>query len=268
MSQRFRTALLLLSILSFGCGRSGEPDTMQENTAFQLYLLIGQSNMAGRGVVAEEDRTPRDRVMMLSRDSAWVPAVDPMHFDKPIAGVGPGRAFGIAIAESDPSVRVGLIPAAVGGSPISTWEPGAYYEATDSHPYDDAMERAKRAIRDGTLKAILWHQGESDSHEGPAAEYHDNLVALIGRLRTALDAPDVPFLIGQLGQFDEAPWDEWKEMVDAAQRTVAEELPNVYYVSSDGLQDKGDALHFSADAARELGRRYAETYLSAVRPSH
>jgi hypothetical protein len=220
--------------------------------------------MAGRGVVADEDRLPHDRVMMLNRDSIWVPAVDPMHFDKPIAGVGPGRSFGIAVADANPSIRVGLIPAAVGGSPISSWAPGAFYEETGSHPYDDALRRARRAMRDGTLKAILWHQGESDSHEGPAPAYHDRLVALIARLKADLDAPDIPFLIGQLGQFDEAPWDEWKEMVDEAQQTLADDLPHVYFVGSDDLRDKGDAIHFSAEAARELGRRYARAYLNAT----
>jgi hypothetical protein len=54
-------------------------------------------------------------------------------------------------------------------------------------------------------------------------------------------------------------------MVDAAHRALPSRLPNVRYVSADGLAHKGDTLHFSAPAARELGRRYAEAYLTLER---
>ena len=81
-----------------------------------LYLLVGQSNMAGRGVVEEQDKTPHARVLMLSKEGKWVPAIDPMHFDKPAAGVGLGKTFGQLIAEANPGVTIGLIPCAVGGS--------------------------------------------------------------------------------------------------------------------------------------------------------
>ena len=87
----------------------------QAPTAMRLFLLIGQSNMAGRGTVEELDRTPVAHVWMLNQQGQWVPAVEPMHFDKPkVAGVGPGRAFGAAIATATPSAEIGLIPAAVG----------------------------------------------------------------------------------------------------------------------------------------------------------
>lgn len=82
----------------------------------ELYLLIGQSNMAGRGKVDEESKQIHPRVFMLNKDGQWVPATDPLHFDKPSAGVGPGLAFGKALAEAAPEVRIGLIPCAVGGT--------------------------------------------------------------------------------------------------------------------------------------------------------
>ena len=124
---------------------------------FHLFLLAGQSNMAGRGAIAPEDKVPHPRVLMLDRNGNWVPAVDPVHFDKPFAGVGPGRRFAILLAESDPSITVGLIPAACGGSPLSTWVPGASWKETESHPYDDALARTRKAMESGTLKGILWH---------------------------------------------------------------------------------------------------------------
>ena len=95
---------------------------------FHLYLLVGQSNMAGRGRVAAEDRKPLPRVVSFSKEGTWVPAVDPLHFDKPrVVGVGLGRSFAIEVAGKNPAVTIGLVPCAVGGSPISSWEPGGFH---------------------------------------------------------------------------------------------------------------------------------------------
>ena len=122
---------------------------------FHLYLLVGQSNMAGRGKVEAQDKKPHSRVLMLNKGNAWAPAVDPLHFDKSMAGTGLGKTFGIRVAESNPEVAVGLIPCAAGGSPISTWAPGGYHGQTKSHPWDDAVKRAKIAMKEGVLKGIL-----------------------------------------------------------------------------------------------------------------
>jgi hypothetical protein len=233
-------------------------------TSLQLFLLAGQSNMAGRGVVEDQDRVENPRVLMFDRTQTWKPAVDPVHFDKAIAGVGPGRSFGIALANADSTIRVGLIPVAIGGSPISSWEPGALDRATQTHAWDDAIARAKAAMKDGELKAILWHQGESDSNAEAAPLYEQRLRALIERFRTELGNPTLPFIIGQLGRFDGKAWDAPRIQVDSVQRALAAVMPNVAFVSSEGLKDKGDNTHFTAAAARELGRRYAEAYLRLV----
>lgn len=234
-------------------GRSG---------SMHLFLLAGQSNMAGRGRVADEDRTAHPRVRMFSRDSQWVSAIEPMHFDKPIAGVGPGRSFGVAIADADASIDVGLVPTAVGGSPVTAWEPGVLYPETGAHPWDDSIRRAKAAMQAGQFKAILWHQGEADANPGAAPLYEQRLRALIARFRTELGNPSLPFIVGQLGRFPGRTWTDAYIQVDAAHRRIAADVPNVAFVSSDGLGDNGDNLHFSADAAREFGRRYAAAYLT------
>jgi hypothetical protein len=259
-------ALALPLLLSVACtstrptARSGGawPDELQ------LFLLAGQSNMAGRGGVEAQDRVANPRVLMLDRTLHWMPATDPVHYDKPIAGVGPGRSFALAIAASDPSARIGLIPAAVGGSPISSWEPGSLDPATKTHPYDDALARARVAMRDGRLRAILWHQGESDAHPGLSERYADKLRALIVRFRSDLGAPDLPFIIGELGQFATKPWNADVRRVDSVHRAIAATMPNVAYVSSDGLRDKGDTLHFDAASQRLFGERYARTYLAVI----
>lgn len=230
-----------------------------------IFVLAGQSNMAGRGDVAPEDRQVHPRVWMLNRGAAWVPAVEPMHFDKPIAAVGPGRAFGAAIAEAMPDVHIGLVPAAVGGSPITTWAPGVRYPETGAYPWDDAARRVKAAVARGRVRAVLWHQGESDGNDADAPHYEARLRALIARFRTEFSDPALPFLIGQLGRFEGKPWTPGYEQVDAAHRRVAADTPGVAFVPSEGLGDKGDQLHFSAEAARELGRRYARAYLALAR---
>lgn len=259
--RRLLPAIVIVAcIFLAACQEEKKPDPLSGVRALDMFLLIGQSNMAGRGVIEDVDRTANPNIKTLSIDGEWVPAIDPIHFDKPIAGVGPGRSFARGVLEADRSRTIGLIPSAVGGSPISTWEAGAYYESTDSHPYDDAIKRAKEAMEHGEIKAVLWHQGESDSKAELAPLYKDKLITLIDRLRVDLGNPDLPFLIGQLGQFEDVHWDEWQTMVNAAHEDVAREMAHVYFVPSDGLGHKGDSLHFSAEASREFGRRYAHVY--------
>jgi hypothetical protein len=260
--------LLLSCAVLWGAVASGlaESVVLPPKDKFHLFLLVGQSNMAGRGALTPADKTPHPRVLMLNKAGEWVPAVDPLHFDKPtMAGVGIGRTFAAAIAEANPGITLGLIPCAVGGSPIDTWKPGVFYNATQSHPWDDALRRAQAALAAGTLKGILWHQGESDSTRELAPTYEAKLRDLIARFRTELKSPNAAFLIGQLGRFEQSPWSEFKTQVDRAQRDVAQKVPNVAFVSAEGLKDKGDKTHFDADSYREFGRRYAAAYLELVR---
>lgn len=224
-----------------------------------VFLLAGQSNMAGRGAVGEVDRTPHPRVHTLNKEDKWVIAVDPIHFDKPArAGTGPGLAFGKAIAEQNPDIRVGLVPTAVGGSPIEAWTPGGYHEQTGLHPWDDALRRLQVALRSGEIKAILWHQGESDARAERAPLYEARLHDLVRRFREVAGNDDLPFIVGQLGQFKE--WSEGRQLVNAVHENVPNKIANTKFVPSDGLTDKGDGTHFDAPSARELGRRYAEAY--------
>ncbi|MEO7412350.1 MAG: sialate O-acetylesterase [Opitutaceae bacterium] len=244
----------------------GQSSPLPAKENFHLFLLVGQSNMAGRGVPFPEDKVPAARVLMLNQAGEWVPAVDPLHFDKPaVIGVGIGRSFGLAVAAATPGVTIGLIPCAVGGSPIDAWKPGAFYAETKTHPWDDAMIRARLALQSGTLKGILWHQGESDSKPELAPAYAAKLLDLVKRLRTELNAPNVPFIAGQMGRFEGAPWDEHRTRVDQAQRELPNKVPHVAYVTAEGLKDKGDKIHFDTASFRELGRRYAEAYLKLGR---
>lgn len=234
---------------------------MAQDQNFHLYLLIGQSNMAGRGKVESQDETIHPRVFTLNKENKYKPAIDPIHFDKPqIAGVGPGLTFGKTMANYNASIRIGLIPCAAGGSPITVWKPGGYWKQTDSQPYDDAIKRTKIAVKDGVLKGILWHQGASDSNENDAELYEDRLVALIDALRTELELPDLPFVVATLGDFFVKRCPE-AQIVNNALRRIPQLVKHTACVGSSGLEHKGDILHFSAEAARELGRRYADAMM-------
>jgi hypothetical protein len=249
-----------------GCGsQAPEPEPEAAEPPIWLFVLAGQSNMAGRGVVEALDSTPHLRVFALKQDGSWGPATEPLHWDKPaIIGVGPGYAFGRAMAERFPEVRIGLIPTAVGGSSIRAWTPGGLHEQTQSHPWDDALERIKRAreITDGELKGIIWHQGESDS-----ADYHDEYAAaiadLIARFRSELGEPNLPFVAGQMGAFyvDAHPG---SEVVNAAIADLPNQVKNTAFVSAEGTAHKGDDVHFDSASARTMGERYAEAMAGLV----
>jgi hypothetical protein len=259
-NRRFVVTAIFFSLTFLGGAAAEVPAKLPPREKFQIFLLIGQSNMAGRGTVAPEDQTPHPRVLMLNKAGQWVPAIDPMHFDKAAAGVGLGKTFGTQLAEANPGITIGLIPCAVGGSPIDAWKPGAFYAATKSHPWDDAIQRAHLALKDGTLAGILWHQGESDSSDALAPGYEVKLHDLIARLRKEFDAPDVLFIAGQMGQFAENPWSDAKKQVDKAHQDLSKTVRNTAFVSSAGLNHKGDKVHFDAASYREFGKRYAEAF--------
>lgn len=75
-----------------------------------LFLLLGQSNMAGRGFLNATNRVPAERVAKLDRNDRWVPGEEPIHFDKPSAGAGPAASFARAVADRDPGGGTGPVP--------------------------------------------------------------------------------------------------------------------------------------------------------------
>ncbi|NCU02799.1 MAG: polysaccharide deacetylase family protein [Chitinophagaceae bacterium] len=237
------TVIFLLLISLFGHAQT-KPDSN-----VHVYLLIGQSNMAGRGAVDAESKVIDPQIIMLDSQNHWVPATDPVHFDKPIAGVGPAISFAKQIKGNNKHVKIALVPCAWGGSPIKVWEPGEKYFA--AHPYDDALARIKIAMQTGVLKGILWHQGESDNDSARATIYLSKLKALVNRLRTDLQMPELPFVAGEIGYFNKA------NFINNQINRLPTEVANTAVVSAKDLVDKGDQLHFNTASARELGKRYA-----------
>ena len=229
-----------------------------------LVLLAGQSNMAGRGEMEPEDREEIPGLKMINRELQWVPAVEPVTADRAFAGVGPGRTFGRLLLEANPGCTVGLVPVAVGGTPISAWKRGGTSPWDEKErPYDAAVLRAKAALKQGRFAAVLWHQGETDA-KLKNLHYADDLKEVIRNFREDLPLSGVPFLCGELGHYLKGgPYDF--PQIDADIRRVAAELPDLGWVSAEGLMHKGDGLHFSAASAREFGRRYFDKYIQMAR---
>ena len=247
------TWLVLLGIV--GAIRAQAPtrcDAPDPN--FHLYLLLGQSNMAGRGPITPElAAVGHARVFMLDAAGKWVPAKNPVHFDKPkVAGVGPGLSFGVMMAEANPNVRIGLVPCAVGGTAIRYWQPGAYDDATKTHPYDDAAQRIQNAMRCGVVQGVLWHQGEADSNPTAAAAYLPKLAELISRVRQLVGQPALPVVAGELGRFKPNSLGFNAQLLN-----LPVLVPHTAVVTSENLNDKGDQTHFDGASADEYGRRYA-----------
>ncbi len=214
-----------------------------------LFLLIGQSNMAGRGPIEAQDEVPHPRVFVQTKALTWAPAIDPLHHDKPaLVGVGLGSTFGRVIAEENPHAAIGLIPAALGGTSLDEWKAGGKL-------YSDAVARAKEAMKSGKLAGILWHQGENDATEKKAGTYVERFAVMIAQLRKDLGAGDVPVVIGELGTFFADGGD-----LNAVLPEIPKRVARCALVSAEGLSDKGDKIHFSTPAYRELGRRYARAW--------
>jgi hypothetical protein len=247
-----RTLTLLAAYL--GCAFAQTPSDLQ------LFLLIGQSNMAGRGPIQPQDQQPIPGVFSLNKQMEWVPAIDPIHFDKPeVAAVGLGRSFAKTLLAVNPSASIGLIPCAFGGTSLDQWKRGGAL-------YEYAVKRARFAMKAGKLRGILWHQGEADSGTAKlAGSYRERWTEFITDLRKDLEATDVPVVVGQLGEFfgrkpDAEP--SFAGLVNEQLATIPLQVPRTAFVSSAGLTHKGDQIHFNTPSLREFGRRYAYAFLS------
>ena len=229
----------------------------QPDPNFELYILAGQSNMAGRGAITDAYiNAGNERVLMLTKDGKWVQAKHPIHFDKPSAAVGPGMAFGLEMLKAKPNIKIGLIPTAVGGSPIESWLPGALDAATGTHPYDDAVARIKLAMQSGVIKGIIWHQGESNSNRPEQVKaYLEQLKELIGRFRTLTDNDNLPFVAGELGRY--SSFGNINDEINKLPLVV----PFTAVATTENLVHRGDNLHFDSPSADELGKRYAAKML-------
>lgn len=220
-------------------------------------LLIGQSNMGGRGFANEVEPIPNDKILVL-RNGRWRPMYVPVNPDRVTSGINLAESFAFRYA-SDKDVEVGLIPCADGGSSLDMWVPGGLL-------FDHACYMAELASRTSTIAAVLWHQGESDCGADCYPLYEEKCTVIMNAFRKKLGLYDVPFLLGGLGDYlkdcsQSLAFRNYPRINEALQE-MARKIPMTGYVSAEGLTANADNLHFSASALRDFGLRYYRAFLA------
>ena len=210
----------------------------------QLFLLMGQSNMAGRAPITPQDLITHPRIWMLTQENQWVLAKDPLHYDLANSGVGLASQFARDLAAADPQINIGLIPVAMSGSSLNQWAPG-------STNYNNAVTRTRIALANGQLAGFLWHQGEADTPTALAATYLQRFATFIGRIRADLNAMNVPVVAGELGLFRAS-----NSILNPTLALIPQRVPLAGFATAEGLKDKGDILHFDTPSMYEFGHRY------------
>ncbi|RTE10866.1 sialate O-acetylesterase [Paenibacillus whitsoniae] len=235
---------------------------------FHLYLFIGQSNMSGRAPVESQDLPAISRAYLFNGLNQWEEAKPGLVTNRPsltatqgfnryssvedstkVNGLNVASSFAKAITLSNPQITVGLISNARGGTSIAEWQKGA-----GTGLYEEAVRRTKEAMKTGTLKGIIWHQGESDQSKANTT-YMSSLQQLVGDLRADLSSPTVPFVAGQLLPTKSA---DFNQMIT----TIPQFIANSYWVANTDTVSIGDGSHFNAASQRLLGQRYAEEILN------
>ena len=263
------TGLLLFHVSAFS-----------QDTNFLVFLCFGQSNMEGFPGIEEQDKGPVDeRFQVLAAvdfpkggrtKGNWYPAVPPLC--RPSAGLGPADYFGRTLVSNlPPHLRIGVVNVSVAGCKIELFEPASYQSYASNaapwmkniiktyggNPYQHLVEMAKRAQKDGVIKGILLHQGESNTNDKQwPAKVKGIYDSLLGDLN--LKAEEAPLVAGELvGADQKGACASMNKIIGDLPKTI----PTAHVVSSDGCAGRPDHLHFTPAGYRELGKRYAETML-------
>jgi len=217
-----------------------------------VYLLIGQSNMAGRAPFDEKEAVAIPKCYLLNDTNQWEYAKNPLnrystirkglHMQK----MNPGYTFAKTMLTNNINVSIGLVVNAMGGTKIQQWARGTQF-------YDEAVRRTKIAQKTGVLKGVLWHQGESNQTD---EQYLEKLQKLVKDLRADLGIADLPFVVGQVNDV---------ELINTQVAQLPEIVPNTGCASSEGLTAM-DRWHFDAPSMRLLGKRYAEQMIKIQQP--
>jgi carbohydrate esterase-like sialic acid-specific acetylesterase len=249
-----------------------EPGAPEPSSAM-VFLLIGQSNMAGAPKPVAEDQVEDPRVRVLAYQDCpnlgrqynqWYTARPPLH--DCYGGVGPGDYFGKALAKAYPEATIDLVPLAISGVDIDFFVKGVVSKRRgefsippDNHwsgAYEWVLERARLAQRVGTIRGIIFHQGESDTGNAP---WIDKVKQLVSDLRVDLQLGEVPFVAGEL--LESGCCGKWHNpLVQQLPQAIA----NTRVVSAAGLAGM-DSAHFDLAGQRELGARYGAAMLELLK---
>ena len=255
-------------------------DKKAPNKHFYVFLCFGQSNMEGFPGVEQQDKTNVDnRLQFLAAvdfpgmgrtNGNWYPAVPPLC--RPNTGLCPADYFGRTLASNlPPNIKVGIINVSIGGCKIELFEKDTFqtYVTTapkwmtntihtySGNPYQHLVDMAKLAQKDGVIKGILLHQGESNMND---KEWPNKVKGIYENLLKDLNlkAENVPLIAGELVNADQkGACASMNKIIDNLPKTI----PTAHVVSSAGCTGRPDHLHFTPEGYRELGTRYAQTML-------
>jgi hypothetical protein len=233
-----------------------------------IYLLMGQSNMSGRGVLTEiapGTLDPDDRIQLYGNDGRWRKAAEPLdtaqgQIDKVSSdpdGVGPGLAFAKAMLKRHPGRPIGLVTCAKGGSAIGEWKPST----ERSTLYGSCLARAREAAPFGQIAGILWYQGETDARtEARAQAWAGLFTEMIIQFRSDLGKPDLLVAVVGLGDQPQSgkyagQFPAWSTVRESQERL---RLDHQVYVSAAGLPRNPDELHLNTDSQVRLGQALAK----------
>ncbi len=228
-----------------------------------VFMLAGQSNMAGRGLVQPQDTVPDERILTINKAGEIIIAKEPLHFYEPsMTGLDCGLSFSKLLTERLPdSISVLIIPTAVGGSSISQWLGDSLHR--DVKLLSNFSEKVETGKKYGQIKGVLWHQGESDANQVDIPLYKDRLSDLFSEFRKIISREDLPILIGELGSFSKN-YDDWMKINDQISLYALNDS-NAIVISTSDLTHKGDMVHFDSESQRILGKRFAEAYLKIIK---
>ncbi|NRB75663.1 MAG: sialate O-acetylesterase [Verrucomicrobiales bacterium] len=243
-----------------------------ETDQLEIFLLMGQSNMKGRGVMPAEPLKDPQIIMLHKKTDEWFHARHPLHHvgdpedfsGSDNAGVGPGLAFAQTLIQSQPNSRIALIPCAVGGTSLGKWQKG-------ERLYEEAVRRAKLAMSQGPegktrLAGALWLQGESDSTTQERIDtYASKLKQLIADLRADTGVADLPFIACTIGELKPES-KEARAAINAILLDLPNQVPTTACVDSREFSaDIGDRVHFDTATQERHGALYSEKFLKLVK---
>lgn len=270
-------------LMMFGAIALWGMNVFAQDPNFQIYLCLGQSNMEGNARFEAQDTVGIDKRFQVLQavdcpdlnrvKGQWYKAVPPLV--RCNTGLTPADYFGrTMIANLPEKVRVGVINVAVGGCKIElfdrdscqTYIAGApgwmknMVKEYDNDPYARLVEMARKAQKDGVIKGILLHQGESNTND---KEWPQKVKKVYDRLLNDLNLEpnSVPLLAGEVLNKDQQG--ACASMNDII-ATLPQTIPSAHVIPSEGCEGVADHLHFSAKGYRELGKRYALKMLSLL----
>jgi hypothetical protein len=255
---KLRTCLFLLPVfiimLMAACRHKPAELPAKTKDTLLIYIMAGQSNMAGRGAVEPQDTVTNPRILTIDSAGNLVIAKEPLHFYQPgFSGLDCGVSFAGNLLPAIPAgSSICLVPCAISSTTVQQWL------GDSSHGvklYSNMLSRAQIAMQHGVLRGVLWHQGEANAEDssGPV-RYAADLEAFVLKIRKDVQDDQLPFFAGTLADFCRYPF---KDSVNASIRRAANALPRIFVVSTADLSCKPDSVHFDAAGQREMGRRFA-----------